>query len=482
MLPVIALVGRPNVGKSTLYNQITRTRDAIVANYSGLTRDRKYGEAIFVDKKFIVIDTGGLGEEAQDIDVAMAQQSLTAIDDADLVIHLVDARQGLTAGDIEVSDYLRKHHKMTLVAVNKTDGLDPETACNDFYQLGVSVLCPIAATHGRGISALMRAAFSIIQTEPIVKNESLDSAGEIVSDVTGNVEVDTGAAIRIAIVGRPNVGKSTLVNRMLGEDRLVVFDMPGTTRDSVYVKLEREGRHYVLIDTAGIRKRKNVTLSIEKFSIVKTLQSIEDAHVVLLMLDASEGVVEQDLHLIGHVVEKGRAIVILLNKWDGLASDQRDNVRRELDRRMHFIDFAEMHFISALHGTGVGQLYEAIHRAYESATQKMSTASLTRILEESVSTHLPPLVNGRRIKLRYAHAGGHNPPLVIIHGNQVDRVPDHYKKYLEKSFRKALKLSGTPLRIEFVSGENPYEGRKNVLSPRQIQKRKRLVRHIKDRR
>jgi GTP-binding protein len=287
--------------------------------------------------------------------------------------------------------------------------------------------------------------------------------------------------IKIAIVGRPNVGKSTLVNRMLGEDRVVVFDLPGTTRDSIYIDYQRNEENFTLIDTAGIRKRKNITEAIEKFSIVKTLQAIEDANVVILLLDAQEGIVEQDLHLLGHVIEKGRALVVAINKWDGLDEDQRNEVKRVLDRRMQFTKFATTHFISALHGSGVGNLYDSIKKAYKSATQKLSTPFLTRILEDAVSSHQPPLVNGRRIKLRYAHAGGQNPPIIIIHGNQVDKVPDHYRRYLENIYREVLQLAGTPLRIEFRGGDNPYEGRRNTLTPRQLQKRKRMVQHFKKR-
>jgi GTP-binding protein len=488
VLPVIALVGRPNVGKSTLFNRITRTRNAIVANYSGLTRDRQYGEASFEGHRFIVVDTGGLGEEEHGIDNAMANQSLTAIDEADAVLFLVDCRAGLTAGDELIARYLREHHKNTFVVANKSDGLDPDIATSDFFALGFNEVHPIAAVHGRGVNQLLEyvvgAVFPVgesLEESGVESDEWIDASSVVTEGDDVVAEPEKNRSIKIAVVGRPNVGKSTLVNRMLGEDRVVVFDLPGTTRDSIYIDYERNGEQYTLIDTAGIRKRKNITEAIEKFSIVKTLQAIEDANVVILVMDAQEGIVEQDLHLLGHAIEKGRALVVAINKWDGLDEEQRDVIKRTLDRRLQFINFAAIHFISALHGSGVGNLYESIRKSYASATKKLNTNLLTRILEDAVSSHPPPMFNGRRIKMRYAHAGGQNPPIVIIHGNQVDKVPDHYTRYLENVYRKALQLSGTPLRIEFRNGENPFEGRRNTLTPRQMQKRKRLVRHLKKR-
>jgi GTP-binding protein len=488
VLPVIALVGRPNVGKSTLFNRITRTRNAIVANFSGLTRDRQYGEAAFEGHRFIVVDTGGLGEEERGIDDAMAHQSLTAIEEADVVLFLVDCRAGLSAGDELIARHLRENHKNTFLVVNKSDGMDPDIATSDFFSLGFQQVHPIAATHGRGVHQLLEAVAQTLFPAP-EQTESDETADDDLWDAESELdqeEVDQEnepetRRIKIAIVGRPNVGKSTLVNRMLGEDRVVVFDLPGTTRDSIYIDYQRNEENFTLIDTAGIRKRKNITEAIEKFSIVKTLQAIEDANVVILLLDAQEGIVEQDLHLLGHVIEKGRALVVAINKWDGLDEDQRNEVKRVLDRRMQFTKFATTHFISALHGSGVGNLYDSIKKAYKSATQKLSTPFLTRILEDAVSSHQPPLVNGRRIKLRYAHAGGQNPPIIIIHGNQVDKVPDHYRRYLENIYREVLQLAGTPLRIEFRGGDNPYEGRRNTLTPRQLQKRKRMVQHFKKR-
>jgi GTPase len=461
MLPVIALVGRPNVGKSTLFNRLTRSRDALVANFAGLTRDRKYGEANWLDRRFMVIDTGGITGEEEGIDSVMAGQSLQAIEEASIVLFLVDCRDGLTATDEAIAQHLRESGKTCFLVANKIDGLDPHVALADFYRLGFDGVYPTTATHGRGVTSLME---SVIETFPPDQQE----AGE-----------GEQKGIKIAIVGRPNVGKSTLVNRMLGEERVVVFDLPGTTRDSVYIDFERHGEHYTLIDTAGVRRRKNVSLTVEKFSIVKTLQAIDDANVVILMIDAREGLVDQDLHLMGYAIDAGRALVVAINKWDGLDQYQKDMVKSQLQRRLKFVDFADTHFISALHGTGVGDLYKSIHRAYHSATDKLSTNMLTRILEDAVADHPPPMVKGRRVKLRYAHAGGRNPPIVVIHGTQTDAVPDHYTRYLEKTFRKALDLQGTPVRIELRSSENPYAGRKNQLTARQIHKRKRMMKHIK---
>ncbi|HNN86609.1 MAG TPA: ribosome biogenesis GTPase Der, partial [Pseudomonadales bacterium] len=354
MLPVIALVGRPNVGKSTLFNRITRTRNAIVANFSGLTRDRQYGEASFEGHRFIVVDTGGLGEEERGIDDAMAHQSLTAIEEADVVLFLVDCRAGLSAGDELIARHLRENHKNTFLVVNKSDGMDPDIATSDFFSLGFQQVHPIAATHGRGVHQLLEAVAQTLFPAP-EQTESDEAADDDLWDAESELdqeEVDQEnepetRRIKIAIVGRPNVGKSTLVNRMLGEDRVVVFDLPGTTRDSIYIDYQRNEENFTLIDTAGIRKRKNITEAIEKFSIVKTLQAIEDANVVILLLDAQEGIVEQDLHLLGHVIEKGRALVVAINKWDGLDEDQRNEVKRVLDRRMQFTKFATTHFISA---------------------------------------------------------------------------------------------------------------------------------------
>ena len=462
MLPVLALVGRPNVGKSTLFNQLTRSRDALVADLSGLTRDRQYGQGRIDETAFIVIDTGGITGEEEGIDAAMANQSMAAIEEADVVLLLVDGREGLHPGDEALVGYLRSQSKPFHLVVNKIDGVGEDIASSDFFRLGVDQLHPIAASHNRGVKKLIAAVLA-----------PWSVAGEPETDT------ETNGAIRVAIVGRPNVGKSTLVNRLLGEERVVVFDQPGTTRDSVYIDYERRGRHYTLIDTAGVRKRKNVKEAVEKFSIVKTLKAIADAQVVILTMDAHEGLVEQDLHLLGQCIDAGRALVIALNKWDGIDPDEREWIRSELRRRLQFIDYADIHFISALHGSGVGKLYGSVHAAHDAATRSLSTPRLTRILEDAVASHPPPMVNGRRVKLRYAHAGGQNPPVVVVHGTQTDALPASYRRYLEKIFRRELALHGTPIRIELRSGENPYAGKRNKLTQRQVQRRRRMMSHIK---
>ncbi|MGH1469637.1 MAG: ribosome biogenesis GTPase Der [Cellvibrionaceae bacterium] len=467
MLPVIALVGRPNVGKSTLFNRLTKSRDALVANYAGLTRDRKYGEGVFEGNKFIVIDTGGISGDEEGMDELMAGQSKHAIDEADIVLFMVDCRDGLSFADQMIADHLRVRNKNAWVVANKIDGLNHDIAIAPFFELGLGDVHPITASHGRGVKTLMSAVFDSL---PVENDSELEN---------NEIDLNKPKGIKIAAVGRPNVGKSTLVNRLLGEERVVVYDMPGTTRDSVYINYERHGKDYTLIDTAGIRRRKNIKLTVEKFSIVKTLQAIQDANVVVLLMDAQEGLVDQDLHLMGSVIDAGRALVVAINKWDGLDEDLKNNIKRELDRRLKFVQFADIHFISALHGTGVGNLYKSIEKAYKSATHQFSTNRLTQILEDAVADHQPPLVRGRRIKLRYAHIGGHNPPIIVVHGNQTDEVPSHYVRYLEKTFRRALDLHGTPIKIQFKSSENPFEGKKNKLTQRQQTKKRRLVKHVK---
>ena len=446
MLSTIALVGRPNVGKSTLFNRLTKTRDALVANYAGLTRDRKYGEIILQNQRYLLIDTGGISGEEDGIDLEMAGQSKMAIDEADLVLFMVDGKEGLTNSDNLLTNYLRKSGKQVILVVNKIDGQNEDVVQAQFFELGFTELIPIAASQGRGVKSL---SDSIVNALP---GTSIDS------DVSG-AENERGGT-KMAVVGRPNVGKSTLVNRLLGEERVVVYDQPGTTRDSIYIHYERDGEPYTIIDTAGVRRRKNIKLTVEKFSIVKTLQAVADANVVILVVDAQEGLVDQDLHLLGHVIDSGRAVVIAINKWDGLESEHKQYIKDELDRRLRFVDFADIHYISALHGTGVGHLYKSVKRAYLSATEKLSTNFLTRILEDAVKEHQPPLIQGRRIKMRYAHVGGHNPPIIVIHGNQTDKTPKHYIRYLEKTFRRALDLHGTPIRIELKSTDNPFDGKK----------------------
>ena len=462
MIPVIALVGRPNVGKSTLFNQLTRSRDALVANLPGLTRDRKYGEARMGSRRFVVIDTGGISGDEDGIDSQMAGQSLTAIEEADAVLMIVDAREGLNPGDQALARHLRQRNKAFHLVVNKIDGLDEQVAASDFYALGIETLHGVAASHGRGVRAMIE---SVLATFP--------------DEEAQPERLEYPDSIRVAVVGRPNVGKSTLVNRLLGEERVVVFDEPGTTRDSIYIDYERDGQKYTLIDTAGVRKRKNVRETVEKFSIVKTLKAIDDAHVVILIMDGHEGIVDQDMHLLGHCIDAGRGLVLAVNKWDGIEADEREWIKSELGRRLQFAAYAETHFISALHGSGVGLLYKSINAAYQSATRKLNTNTLTRILEGAVFDHPPPMIDGRRIKLRYAHAGGQNPPLIIIHGNQTDNVPNSYQRYLEKTFRRELELVGTPVRIEFRSGDNPFADKRNKLTGRQVQRKRRLMAHVK---
>jgi GTPase len=459
MKPVVAIVGRPNVGKSTLFNRLTKTRDAIVADFPGLTRDRKYGEVELDGKSFIVVDTGGLSGEDEGIDKAMAAQSYTAMDEADLLLFIVDARSGVCTADEVIARQIRLCNKPALLVINKVDGLDPDVAAADFYCMGFAEPVFTIASHNRGIRGLLE---------------------RVLLELPEQDETETANnGIRIGIIGRPNVGKSTLVNRFLGEERVVVFDQPGTTRDSIYIPYERQGKPYTIIDTAGIRRRKNIGQAVEKFSIVKTLQAIKDAHVVILVLDAREGIVDQDLHLLGFAIDAGRALVLAINKWDGLSQDEKHKVRSDIDRRLGFVSYAQVHFISALHGTGVGLLYEAVHQGYSSAMAKWSTNRLTTLLEDAVAQHPPPLVNGRRIKMRYAHQGGSNPPLIIVHGNQTDALPNSYCRFLENTFRKALSIKGTPLRFEFKGGENPFAGKANKLTSRQQQKKKRLMQHVK---
>ena len=452
MLPVVALVGRPNVGKSTLFNCLTNSRDALVADQPGLTRDRNYGFGKVGPSPYIVVDTGGLSGDEMGIESEMASQSLAAIEEADIIFFLVDARSGQIPGDTNIAKQLRATGKPVYLVVNKTDGLEPDIAMGDFYSLGFQDHFAIAASHRRGVRSMM--------------DKILPEAEEEEQE-----KVDEG--ISVAIVGRPNVGKSTLVNRIMGEERVVVFDMPGTTRDSIRVPFERFGQKYTLIDTAGIRRKGKVSEMVEKFSIIKTLQAIEESQVTILVIDAHAGVTDQDASLLGNVIDSGRAIVIAINKWDGISSEARDQIKSDLDRKLAFINYAKLHFISALHGTGVGNLYKSIDNAYRSALSELATPRLTRLLEMAIEAHQPPMVRGRRVKLRYAHQGGKNPPIIVIHGNQTESVTAAYKRYLANFFRKALKIEGTPIRLEFRSGRNPYEGRKKPEGKRKFVKKER---------
>ncbi len=456
MKPVIALIGRPNVGKSTLFNQLTQTRNALVANLPGLTRDRQYGDGKYENKSFIVIDTGGLGESDEGVEAYMAEQARSAIEEADIVLFVVDARAGLLGSDQMIADHLRKLNKTAFLVVNKIDGLHDDSAMAEFHSLGFPRMYATAASHGRGVLQLITELLLPYPEDP----------AELPYEETG---------IKIAIVGRPNVGKSTLVNRLLGEERVIVFDMPGTTRDSIYIPYERQGKKYTLIDTAGVRRRGRVQETVEKFSVIKTLQAIKDAHVVVIVFDAREGIVEQDLHMLGFALESGRAVVVAINKWDNMDDYARKQVKNDIDRRLDFIPYVKIHLISALHGTGVGDLYPSIQRAYDSAMLKVPTNRLTQILQDAVEGHQPPLVHGRRIKLRYAHMGGQNPPIIVIHGNQTESVTKDYQRYLENIFRKVLKLQGTPIQLEFKTSDNPYKEENKVIRPAQLEKLKRFV-------
>ncbi|MFQ0991149.1 ribosome biogenesis GTPase Der [Gilliamella apicola] len=488
MVPVIALVGRPNVGKSTLFNRLTRTRDALVADFPGLTRDRKYGRAEIKGHEYIVIDTGGIDGTEDGVESFMAEQSLQAIEEADIVLFLVDARAGAMPADHAIAKHLRSRQKATFLVANKIDGIDADIAISDFYGLGLGEIHSIAASHGRGVSSLIETVLDPIfqfkdeQQNNFVNDESSNDLPESYDDlVLDDTQSLINQPIKVAIVGRPNVGKSTLTNRILGEERVVVYDMPGTTRDSIYIPMTRDEREYVLIDTAGVRKRGKVTETVEKFSVIKTLQAIEDANVVILVIDAREGVSDQDLSLLGFIINSGRSLVIAVNKWDGLSQDIKEQVKTTLDDRLDFIDFARVHFISALHGSGVGNLFDSIQEAYDCATRRVNTALLTKIMQMAQDDHQPPLVCGRRVKLKYAHAGGYNPPIVVIHGNQVEDLPDSYKRYLMNYFRRSLKIMGSPIRIQFKEGANPFEGRKNSLTASQQRKRRRLMKHVRGR-
>lgn len=465
MLPVIALVGRPNVGKSTLFNRLTKSRDALVANLPGLTRDRQYGQAKLKGQPFIVVDTGGIAGDEEGIDDLMAKQSLQAVEEADIVLFMVDARTGMTAADEYVAEQLRRQQKPVILVVNKIDGVHADAALAEYYSFGYSNILPIAAEHGRGVSTLIDEVLSNLDLAPVSEEEE-------------TIEELQARGLKLAVVGRPNVGKSTLINRFLGEERVVVFDMPGTTRDSIYIEMERRGKPYTLIDTAGVRRRGKVREAVEKFSVLKTLQAIGDANVVVMVMDAREPITDQDLSLISHVIDAGRSMVIAINKWDGMSEEDRDDVKVEIDRRLGFVDFARVHFISALHGSNVGHLWDSVDEAWQSALVEMTSSQLTRLLEQAYDRHQPHAVKGRRIKLRYAHPGGHNPPIIVVHGKQVSKLQESYKRYLINFFRKKLKLIGTPIRLETKEGDNPFADKTNKsreLTRRQRLKKKRAI-------
>ena len=446
MLPTLVLVGRPNVGKSTLFNRLTRSRDALVADQPGLTRDRHYGRGRVGERPFLVVDTGGLEPVAKEgILHEMAKQTRQAVDEADMVLFIVDGRDGVTPQDRIIATQLRKTGRPLLLLVNKSEGMQSARATVDFHELGLGTPIPISSAHGDNVSEMIEVALDELPAMEAEVEEKSDHP-------------------KLAIVGRPNVGKSTLVNAILGEERVIAFDQPGTTRDSIYIDFEREGKKYTIIDTAGVRRRGKVDEAVEKFSVVKTLQAIEDANVVVLVVDARDQITEQDAHLADFVLQAGRALVLAINKWDGLDEYKRDTTKRDIERKLHFLSFAKHHFISALNGTGVDALLKSVNQAYTAAMAKLPTPQLTRVLEEALQKQQPPRVGSFRPKMRYAHQGGSNPPLIIIHGSALDKVPDSYSRYLEKVFCDAFKLQGTPLRIEFKSGKNPFADKKHVLT------------------
>ena len=456
MLPTLVIVGRPNVGKSTLFNRLTRSRAALVADFPGLTRDRHYGRARLGEQAYLVVDTGGFEPVATEgILYEMAKQTRQAIDEADVVVFLVDARQGVTPQDRNIAELLRRAGKPIAVVANKAEGLAPERAVGEFYELGLGEPHPISSAHGDNVAETAEWALSLVRRETEPAAPSVHTPTD-------------AAAIKVAIIGRPNVGKSTLVNALLGEERVIAFDQPGTTRDSLYLEFERNGRPYVLIDTAGVRRRGKVLEAVEKFSVIKTMQAIEDTHVVVLVFDAEQGITEQDAHLAGYILEAGRALVVAVNKWDTVPRDRRDDVKRELDRKASFLAFARHHYISAREGRGVPGLLRSVDGAYAAAMAKLSTPKLTRTLQAAIIRQQPPRAGMGRPKLRYAHQGGQNPPLIVIHGSALSHIPATYRRYLEHFFSEAFQLRGTPLRIQFKTGVNPYadESKKRSGRPR----------------
>ena len=468
MLPVIAIVGRPNVGKSTLFNALTRTRDALVADLPGVTRDRQYGISRVGSRRFVLVDTGGLVSQAEGIEYLTAKQVHLAIEESQLIFFVVSARDGLSAEDLEAASVLRKAGKPVLLLANKIDGLEASTALADFTSLGMGDPLGISAEHRRGLEELMSEAAALLEPADTWPEEDAEDDRE-------------GEILRLAIVGRPNVGKSTLVNRLLGEERVLTFDQPGTTRDSISSRIERDGQKYELIDTAGVRRRARISEAVEKFSTIKALQAINRAHVVVLMLDAKEGLTDQDTTLLAHVVEQGRALVIALNKWDHLTEEHRTRVKNELERRLVFVNWARRVTLSALHGSGIQELMDAVQEAWRSASSELSTSELTRVLSAAFEAHQPPMKLGRTAKLRYAHSGGKRPPRIVIHGSRTETIPDAYTRYLSHRFVQHFKLKGTPLLIVYRNSENPYKGKKNVLTKRQQLKRQRLKKFVRRR-
>jgi GTP-binding protein len=465
MLPLVALVGRPNVGKSTLFNALTRSRDALVHDQPGVTRDRHYGVCrLDPDRPFVLVDTGGIAGDEAGLSGATARQARAAAAEADLVLFVVDGREGASALDDEILSWLRRLDTKTFLVINKIDGVDTREAMAEFARYGFAEALAVSSAHRQGIDDLLE-----------------EILGALPDDGDAAVLDDAPDRMRVAFVGRPNVGKSTLVNRLLGEERMIASEVPGTTRDSIAVDLERDGRKYRLVDTAGIRRKSKVEEAVEKFSIVKTLQAIEHCEVAVILLDAGEGVTDQDASVLGAVLDAGRALVIAVNKWDGLTTYQREQAEALLSRKLGFVDWAEAVRISALHGSGLRELFRAVHRAHASATREFGTSEVTRAIEAAYAANPPPAVRGHVAKLRFAHPGGSNPPTFVVHGTRTRTLPDNYKRYLENFFRKRFKLVGTPVRFVFKEGENPYKDRKNVLTERQVARKRRLLRHVKRR-
>ena len=458
--PVISLVGRPNVGKSTLFNRLSKSRQALVSDFEGLTRDRQYATIQFDDDiKCSIIDTGGLTNEDSLIDTGIHEQVLSALDESDVIFFIVSNKEGVTSLDLDISSQLRKLRKNIILVCNKAEGLNQVTAA-EFFELGLGEPILISAEHNQGISELIEASI------PFLPQSFEDNKTEV-------------KGIAVAVLGRPNVGKSTLINRILGEERVLAIDIPGTTRDTIFIPFEREGEQYTLIDTAGIRRKRSVDKKVEKFSIIKAIEALEDSHVVILVLDAHEGVTEQDATLLGMVADKGRALLIVINKWDGLDDYQKSEVKRKLDVKLSFVSYASVHYISALHGSGVGKLFSPIKKSFEHAGKRFPTSLLNKILEKANQAHQPPLVAGRRPRLKFVNQSDVFPPTLIFHGNHVTNIPNSYERFLKNFFIDSLKLSNTPIQLEFKSGDNPFKEKKNKLSARQVQKRKRLMRFIK---
>ena len=458
--PIISLVGRPNVGKSTLFNRLSNSRQALVSDYEGLTRDRQYKNIQLENDYFCtIVDTGGLTNENSEIDSGIQSQVLSALDESDVIYFIVSNKDGVTPLDLDISGQLRKLKRNVILVCNKAEGLNLSSA-SEFYELGLGEPILISAEHNQGIPELIE------KTIPLLP-ETIDS---IEQEIEG---------IAVAVLGRPNVGKSTLINRILGEDRVLAVDHPGTTRDTIFIPFEREGQQYTLIDTAGIRRKRSVDEKIEKFSIIKAISALEDSHVVVLVLDAHEGVTEQDATLLGMIADKGRALLITVNKWDGLDDYQKSEVKRKLDVKLSFVNFASVHFISALHGSGVGKLFDPIKKSYESAGKRFPTSLLNKILEQANNSHQPPPVAGRRLRLKFVNQSDVFPPTLTFHGNHVQSVPKSYERFLKNFFITSLKLTNTPIKIYFKSGDNPFKDKKNILSARQIQKKRRLMKFVK---